>query len=301
MKGRVPVAGLAAALAGCTLPVLSPPQQATTTPHYVIGQPYKAGGMWRYPREQFDYDATGLATTDDRSAGLTADGEQVDPAAMVAAHPTLQLPVIARVTNLDNGNQVVVRINDRGPADPGRLIALSPRAMALLHPADPHALRVRVEVMEAESLRLTADLGGAEAPHLALAVVPVGEVAREALPPPHGVAQATPASHAVPLPTQHSAAAEPPVPLHLPATVTHTAPHPGSLYVEIASFGHADAAAMMQRRLAPLGAELLVDYTAPPERAYRVRIGPLAGVAAADATLARVLAAGVDNAHIVAP
>ena len=92
----------------------------------------------------------------------------------------------------------------------------------------------------------------------------------------------------------------PAVPLRLPETVTRTAPHPTSLYVEIAQFGHGDAAALLQRRLAPLGAVLAVDYAAPADRAYRVRIGPLGGVAVADATLARVIAAGATDAHIVA-
>lgn len=297
MKGRAALFALA--LSGC-IPAGSPPEAGAGV-HYVVGQPYQAGGVWRYPRERFDYDATGLATTDRRTAGVTADGEAVDPHALAAAHPTLQLPAIARVTSLESGYQVLVRINDRGPADPGRLIALSPRAMALLRAADPAALRVRVEVLPAESLQLAASLGGAEAPRLALAVVPVGEVARESLPPPPGTVQAAPRPLAGPAPAAKALGeTAPAVPLHLPETVTRTAPRPTSLYVEIAQFGHGDAADLLQRRLAPLGAVLAVDYAAPADRAYRVRIGPLGGVSDADATLARVIAAGATDAHIVA-
>ena len=47
--------------------------------------------------------------------GLTADGEAFDQGALAAAHRTLQLPALARVTNLENGRAVLVRINDRGP------------------------------------------------------------------------------------------------------------------------------------------------------------------------------------------
>ena len=62
--------------------------------------------MWHYPREDFRYDATGLAERLPDRSGLTADGEAFDPASMAGAHPTLQLPSIARVTNLENGRQV---------------------------------------------------------------------------------------------------------------------------------------------------------------------------------------------------
>jgi len=287
----------ALALAACTLPA---PPQAAVVPHYVVGQPYRTGGVWRYPREQFDAEETGLATVETRTTGLTADGESVDPQAMAAAHPTLQLPCIVAVTNLDNGYQVLVRVNDRGPPDPGRVIALTPHAMALLRAADPHAVRVSVAVQQAESLRLASDIGGAESPRLALAVVPLGEVTSQALPPPTGAAGSQPAQVAA-APAPHNATLDaPPVPLRLPETVTQVAPHPASLYVDVAGFGHADYAGLLQRRLAALGAEVVLDYAAPRDRAYRVRIGPLAGAANADATLARVIARGFGDARIVA-
>ena len=295
----VPALASALALAACT--PLSPPQ-AAVAPHYVVGQPYRIGGVWRYPREQFDAEETGLATTDTRTTGLTADGEVVDPRAMAAAHPTLQLPCIVTVTNLDNGYQVLVRINDRGPPDPGRVIALTPRAMALLRAADPRAVRVSVAVQQADSLRLASDIGGAELPRLALAVVPLGEVTSQALPPPPGAAGSQPAHvAAAAAPAPHNATlSAPPVPLRLPESVTQVAPHPASLYVDIAGFGHPDYAGLLQRRLAALGAEVVLDYAAPRDRAYRVRVGPLAGAANADAMLARVIAQGFGDARIVA-
>jgi rare lipoprotein A len=92
-----------------------------------------------------------------------------------------------------------------------------------------------------------------------------------------------------------------PVPLRLPETVTRVPPRPGSLYVEAGAFGNLEYATLMRTRLAALGAEVLTLYDAPSERAYRVRIGPLPGVAAADATLARVIRAGVTDARIIAP
>lgn len=299
MRAAVLAAVLGLTLAGCVAPGTR--EMASSGPvHYVVGRPYRIGAVWRYPRERFEGTETGLATIDPRTGGTTTDGEAVDPTAMAAAHPTLQLPAIVRVTDLDNGYQVLVRVNDRGPANPGRVIALSPRAMTLLRAADPHAARVRVDVMAAGSLGLATGLGGMEAPRLALAVVPLGDVASQPLPPPPGARQAPHVRAVAALPAPRARPIDvAPVPLRLPETVTRVAPHPGSLYVEIASFGRAEYAALLQRRLASIGAKVMLDYNAPRDASYRVRVGPLAGAAAADAMLARVIAAGQGDARIV--
>ena len=64
-----------------------------TTPHYVLGAPYQAGGVWYYPRESYDGQETGLAIVYAADhADLTADGEAFDQTALAAAHQTLQLP-----------------------------------------------------------------------------------------------------------------------------------------------------------------------------------------------------------------
>jgi len=94
---------LALVVAGC-VPRGAPVQ---SSPHYVVGEPYQAGGIWRYPREQFTYIDAGLAVVADRVAGLTADGEAFDQGVLAAAHRTLQLPALARVTNLENGRAVL--------------------------------------------------------------------------------------------------------------------------------------------------------------------------------------------------
>ncbi len=287
---------LLAALAGCAW---RGHPQAAAAPHYLVGTPYQAGGVWRYPREQFDLDQTGLASRTTRIKGLTADGERADPAAMAAAHPTLQLPAVVQVTNLDNGLQVLVRVNDRGPAQPGRVIALTPRAIQLLGGGSAAALRVRVTVLPAESLRLAAELGGAEAPHLVLAVVPAGEVRQEPLPAP-GAAPHAGLPAAAPVSARAAAPEPPPVPLRLPETVTQVPPRPGTLYVEVARFARLEYANLLQMRIRSLGAEVATDYDAPRDRPYRVRIGPLPDVASADAVLARTIASGMTDARIVA-
>ncbi|MBC7798987.1 MAG: sporulation and cell division repeat protein, partial [Gemmatimonadaceae bacterium] len=115
------------ALAGCGL-FRKPVPPPAPEPRYVVGAAYQAGGAWFYPREEFRLDATGLAVILPDRTGLTANGEARDGSAMAGAHDTLQLPAVARITNLETGLQVLVRINERGPASPGRLMGLTRRS-----------------------------------------------------------------------------------------------------------------------------------------------------------------------------
>ncbi|WP_028240258.1 septal ring lytic transglycosylase RlpA family protein [Stutzerimonas azotifigens] len=75
----------------------------------------------------------------------TANGERHDQNALVAAHRSLPFGTQVRVTNLDNGRQVTVRINDRGPYQTGRIIDLSRAAARKLGMLDDGVVRVRIE------------------------------------------------------------------------------------------------------------------------------------------------------------
>jgi rare lipoprotein A len=71
--------------------------------------------------------------TSDKSESLTANGEIFDPNKLSAAHKSLKFGTIVRVTNLDNGRSVDVRINDRGPYVEGRIIDLTPASARQLN------------------------------------------------------------------------------------------------------------------------------------------------------------------------
>ena len=77
----------------------------------------------------------------------TANGEVYDMHGMTAAHPTLPLPSIARVTNLENGRSITVRVNDRGPFAKRRIIDLSRRAAWELGFKDQGTAEVEVEYL----------------------------------------------------------------------------------------------------------------------------------------------------------
>jgi len=79
---------------------------------------------------------------------LTSNGETYDMYRMSAAHKSLPLPTFARVTNLDNGRQVIVRVNDRGPFHDDRLIDLSYAAAARLKMLGKGTARVEVEAID---------------------------------------------------------------------------------------------------------------------------------------------------------
>lgn len=79
--------------------------------------------------------------------GNTSLGEKVRPWHLIAAHKTLPLPCLVRVTNLKNGKSVKVRVNDRGPFIAGRIIDLSPRAAGKIDMKQQGLARVKVVVL----------------------------------------------------------------------------------------------------------------------------------------------------------
>jgi len=122
--------------------------------HYKTGKPYRVAGRTYYPLSTASgYDQTGMASWYGRDfhGKLTANGERYDMHALSAAHKTLPLPSLVRVTNLENGRSVVVRVNDRGPFVKRRLIDLSWAAANALGYAGQGTARVRVQSLDTAS------------------------------------------------------------------------------------------------------------------------------------------------------
>ncbi len=112
-----------------------------------LGKPYQVRGKWYYPKEDRNYAKVGLASWygDAFHGRLTANGEVYDMTHLTAAHPTMPLPSYARVTNLETGSSVIVRVNDRGPYHEGRIIDVSERAAEMLDYAKVGTAKVKVE------------------------------------------------------------------------------------------------------------------------------------------------------------
>jgi rare lipoprotein A len=265
-------------LSGCAMP---PAPQ----PRYFLGEPYREGGLWSYPKEEFALDEAGIAAIMPVATGLTANGELRDAQAMVAAHRTLQLPAIVTVTNLDNGRSLRLRVHERGPAMAGRVIAVSPRAAALLGASGPFRARV---VLDGNDSRAAIEGLAGQTALLSIATAPVGRVERESLAPPEGARGATPAVQAAPRPEAVTAttAREPE---RLPEQVIQGAPSGGQIWLEAGRFFRRNLA---QAQAARIGGR--AEPFGPPGRQqqWRVRAGPYASIATADAALARALALG---------
>ncbi len=268
-----------------------PPPALLASPHYELGRPYRADGHWYYPAENYGLDVTGIASVDAAGEGLTADGEIRDPTALTASMQTIQLPAIASVVNLANGRQIMVRVNDRGPADPARLIALSPRA-ALLLQVPPGGAPVRVTLDTGMSHRVVDQLGGG--PKLAIAAAPAGMVTAEALPPPGAAAPHGAVTVIGAMPAQQ---AGPRVPDRLPEIIHAGPAFAGAYWLHAGSFGRFTYANQFAARLAGLGGNVVRSREGRQE-VYAVRAGPFRTIAEADAALRQALAAGIPDATI---
>ena len=125
-------------------------------PVYKVGDPYEINNIWYYPKRDLTYEETGIASWYGNKfhGRMTANGEIFNKNSISAAHKTLPMPSMVRVTNLDNGNVLNVRINDRGPYVHGRIIDLSERAAELLGFKDVGVSRVKVNLLLEKSLWL---------------------------------------------------------------------------------------------------------------------------------------------------
>ena len=121
---------LAASLAGC---VSSTKYRPVSDTPVRIGKPYQVRGVTYVPAEDMAYDKLGYASWYGEESGRqTANGERFRHGSVAAAHTTLPLPSYVEVTSLDTGRTMLVRINDRGPFVPGRIVDLSPAAAEFL-------------------------------------------------------------------------------------------------------------------------------------------------------------------------
>lgn len=158
---------------------------------YKVGRPYTIDGTTYYPAEDPDYVETGIASWYGPGfhGNRTANGEAYDQHQISAAHRTLPMPSIVRVTNLDNGRSAVVRINDRGPFARGRIIDMSRAGAQELGFDLIGTAKVRVELLRAESeiVKQIALAGGGKEQQLAALATGV-----QPSPPPVQVAAAPP-------------------------------------------------------------------------------------------------------------
>jgi rare lipoprotein A len=345
-SGRIPsialAAGIAAALNGCfsapregELPAArapSPPVPAPRAgtpplpqnvpdaiprfePRSIYGNPpsYEVFGKRYYVMaSSVDYVERGVASWYGPGfhKELTSTREPYDMYGMTAAHKTLPLPAYVRVTNLQNGRSIVVRVNDRGPFVGNRIIDLSYTAAAKLD-----MLRDGTAMVEVRTLRPVDPAGDT---HLTVASIgaPVTGITAGApsLEPagaapgaasPAGVAPAPPVTSAMLAGAEARLPADPsvagpsaPPPVIAPAPVTSAPVR--ALFVQAGAFAEPGNAQRLAERLrgAGYGKVFVRDDFIGGRRFYRVRIGPIPNVPQFDRIVAALEQAGVRDAHL---
>ncbi|WP_417518023.1 septal ring lytic transglycosylase RlpA family protein [Minwuia sp.] len=263
-------------------------------------RPYTIRGVRYFPKDDPSYDETGLASWygEPFHGRATATGEIFDMNRVSAAHKTLPLPATVEVTNLENGRVLTIRVNDRGPFVKGRIIDLSRRAAQLLGFEKQGVARVRVRLdSSAADAFVMRPAPITKTERKLVKAAPRSDVAVAALPPPTSTAGQAAVSQSTPVIARPDPAV---VRATSPAQPVFSRPVPDTkLFVQAGSFSDFQNAQRLRARLVALG-NVNVNHVVVNNRDfYRVRVGPIADVAAADRTLSRVVAAGSDDARIV--
>ena len=230
-------------------------------PHTVLGQTY-------FPLpDSPTYRVTGTASWYGTKfhGQATANGETYDLYGMTAAHKTLPLPSYVRVTNLDNGRSVILRVNDRGPFYSDRVIDLSFAAAKKLGYAEIGTARVSVEGIDPQ--QYWAQRG--QAVPMVLAQPRQAPVAQKTTETQTFGAIET----YTPPVNQH---AEPVTPAAVDAKKNVSVPAAG-LYLQVAAFANPDAAELLKDKLSDLtGAPVFISSTVRNQQTlHRVRLGPV--------------------------
>ncbi len=282
--------------------------------YWKVGNPYQIAGEWYYPKEDERYNRTGIASWygPQFHKKMTANGEIFDMYQVSAAHPTLPMPVMARVTNLENGRSLIVRINDRGPFARGREIDMSMRGAELLGFKEQGTAKVRVEYLGKadgwtgeQGLQTVNAQPAPVAPVVAQAasqMQPVqdddDDIATAGLPPVPNTpvdlsllaGGASTAAGSIPAATAPSAPA---------SQTTAMAPVVDNFFVQAGSFRSASNANALASQLSDLGPVEVTESVVNGTPWYRVRVGPVNNAQGADGLLESVVSRGQNGARVV--
>lgn len=270
--GPVPPVGLAGAEHSPALRSVAAPTAPGVAAPYA-GPAYQVDGKWYVPAHEPNYDEVGIASWYGPTfhGKDSASGEPFDENAMTAAHPTLPIPSLVRVTNTANGRSVVVRLNDRGPFVDDRIIDLSKAAAGALDMHGPGTARVRVQYVGPAPVT----------PNAAPKIVPM--VAQQ---PPQGIVsrQLRPIA----------------APAQVPATVQQPVQTSGeTFFLQAGSFADLGNANKLRDTLRPVGVTTIKAVLVNGTEFYRVMLGPWSSRDAAERARQDLGASGVKTLVVV--
>jgi rare lipoprotein A len=288
--------------------------------YYKIGNPYEINGVTYVPKFDPTYDETGIASwyAGGFDGEKTANGELYDSDQLTAAHRTLPLPSLVRVTNLDNGRALILRVNDRGPFSRARIIDVSKRAAELLGFKDKGTAKVRVQIMVKESEALADAARRGELATTVAAAIETNapptatptrgqtqmaandrSVAASPLADQTGGLEVVDESAVIKQETGEQLKGQDEDGRYLPAQKVQTEKvvHTG-IYIQAGAFSSQDNALHLKDKLQKFAA-IVEPATINGQNLFRVRIGPIKDVPSADSKLTQIVQAGVPEAKII--
>ncbi len=306
---------------------------------YKVGQPYSIDGITYVPTEEFRHVETGVASW--YGPGFhgknTANGELYDQHDRTAAHRTLQMPSVLRVTNLENGQSTVVRVNDRGPFARSRIIDVSKVAAEELGMTRNGTARVRIDQLEAESQAVKQIALGGGGPDEQRAAIAQSTTGRRGAPAATETAQVAPPAPPPPTPAPPPVVAPPPAVPTPAVTVYSSSPPPaaavpagwggrvgpaaapsvasiataaasppppssapgGGFYVQTGAFSTAGNAEKQRGQITSYGTAEVSQASSAGREVYRVRLGPYSTQEAAGMVADRLKRSGYGDARVV--
>ena len=273
-------------------PVAKPSSPSLPIPAgYKLGKAYVVEDVRYFPRFDPNYNETGIASWygEPFHGRNTANGERYDMNELTAAHKTMPMPSAARVTNLENGRTLMLRVNDRGPFVAGRIIDISRRGAQLLGFYKKGTAKVRVEFIEFAPLTVITDreqLKRRLDTEEVVAIKSEPTVERPAITSQYLDAPQT---------EQGSSGND-----KLSSTIE---PKNGTtltgMFVQVGAFAERANAVNLSRRLSGLSRSVISATNISGRTLFRVRMGPIADFEQADRLLAQVIAVGHDDARII--
>lgn len=260
--------------------------------HYEVGQPYQLGERWIYPEENFAYKGSGIAVVSSKkNRQVTADGEIYNSEIMTGAHSTLQLPAIVQVRNLDNGREIIIRLNDRPVSVNDRVLELTPKAASLLGLSKNSIAKVEIIEDEKQSQDLAFKLPNGPQTQMQVSSAPLGNIKVESLDGTQSIKSSTRSFEQLPTNSTQTL-----MPLeNLPTEYRQGAATGGQLWIDAGSF---TSSVYANRLAARMGGRLVNTYIGG-RRVIRVRSGPYANVEQADQNLDSLLKSGIKGAKII--
>ena len=277
---------------------------------YKIGNPYQIKGVWYYPKENFEYDETGIGSWYGSKfhGRKTANGEIFNMNEISAAHRTLQMPSFVRVTNLENGRTLNVRVNDRGPYARGRILDLSRKAADLLGFKEKGTARIRVKVLREESLALARKWRGEAVlvkggSPITVNSLPKIKVSSQNLPlvgSKNKTYEKPEEKNNFPKPQIREKRSDQLETFKLSGKVTlEPVPKSTGIFIQAGAFSDFENANRVHASLSSLGKVRVTSVLINGRDLFRVRLGPLNSVSDADHYLEQVIEFGYTDARTI--